>query len=439
MPINKCIRVAESEQPAKIDYLRKSNFLSEFSTAQDKAKVRQILGIPESASFFWQDLQGLPQRNTDLVGYIDNKLLPINNRINDQQTTINGLSESYQEIIGQLSGVESIGDLVSTVEDLKAKVYKNISDIAQNSVKILELAQGGITPSPQYDVQTLTQRIEAVESRAQALENSRVTNSYLDGKLTEYQKLISDIDTIRNNALIAFGYEVRIAELERLVGEDTLNEHLSFSKTSASGTENGTATLTIKAVYSKSGDRIITEDSNLICDSEDHTIAVWNNQTYKIDLLSPGTTILNFEYTDSKNNTATGSVTITVNQRQSNELTYYIGYATSTNKNEGHLVGNSDFSIRSSSNTIEVTGDALYKYSGCDLGNGQLAQGVKFWFCCPSTKNLTEWHEETIGLNDDHVVPFNTSSNVTLGNETYKLYYIGTLRYNNIKYTFKIN
>jgi hypothetical protein len=67
MSVNKCITVAESEQPAKIDYLRKSNFLNEFDTAQDKARARRALGIPENASFYWGDLKGVPSENSLLT------------------------------------------------------------------------------------------------------------------------------------------------------------------------------------------------------------------------------------------------------------------------------------------------------------------------------------------------------------------------------------
>ena len=331
MSVNKCITVAESEQPAKIDYLRKSNFLNEFDTAQDKARARRALGIPENASFYWGDLKGVPSENSLLTQYVSSRIQTALNDFNTNgngekyTSIIEGLCSSYQEIVNQLSGIESVGDLAATINELKEKVYSNIANTAQNSVKILELMQGGITPGQQYDVQALLQRVEAVESRAQALESSRVTNSYLEGKLLEYQKLITDLDIIRTKALTTDDHEYRISSLERLVGEDMLNEQLFFPQASISGTENGSATLTIKAVYSKSGHHIVTEDPNLHCNSENHTIAVWNTETYKIDLLSPGTTTLNFEYTDSKNNTATGSVTVIVNAEQQELPKQYVG------------------------------------------------------------------------------------------------------------------
>ena len=175
------------------------------------------------------------------------------------------------------------------------------------------------------------------------------------------------------------------------------------------------------------------------CTPEGTIIQSATDQGYPLDIQGPDTTydgynvyLLGSAYSDISG-TVIGITTAT-----EEAFTYYIGYATSTNKNEGHLVGNSDFAIRSSSNTIEVTGDDLYKYPGCDLGDGQLAQGAKFWFCCPSTKTLTEWHETSQG--EEEVLPFNEVQNgITLGNEHYKVYYIPVLTYNDLIYKFIIN
>ena len=131
---------------------------------------------------------------------------------------------------------------------------------------------------------------------------------------------------------------------------------------------------------------------------------------------------------------------LTITTATEEVLTYYIGFATAENLTSGNVIGNPNFAINTANNTIEITGERLYKYTGCDLGNGDLASGTFFFFCCLDTKTLTEWHEENSGLNDDHIVVFNEVQNgITLGNEHYKVYYIQLLTYDNLIYKFIIN
>ena len=131
---------------------------------------------------------------------------------------------------------------------------------------------------------------------------------------------------------------------------------------------------------------------------------------------------------------------LTITTATEEVLTYYIGFATAENLTSGNVIGNPNFAINTANNTIEITGERLYKYTGCDLGNGDLARGTFFFFCCLDTKTLTEWHEENSGLNDDHIVVFNEVQNgITLGNEHYKVYYIQLLTYDNLIYKFIIN
>jgi len=165
------------------------------------------------------------------------------------------------------------------------------------------------------------------------------------------------------------------------------------------------------------------------------------DQGYPLDVQGPDTTydgynvyLLGSAYTDISG-TSINIITAT-----EEVLTYYIGYAKAEDLLNGNVVGNSLFAVGSSSNTITLTGEGIKKYTGCDLGDGQLASGACFFFCCLSSKTLTEWHEETNGLNDNHIVSFNEySDGIDLGNEHYKVYYINTLRYGNITYSFRIN
>ncbi len=160
-------------------------------------------------------------------------------------------------------------------------------------------------------------------------------------------------------------------------------------------------------------------DLDQIYDSSEN----YNETNYKIYV------IRNLRNTDFEINITTATEEV---------LTYYIGYATAENLTSGNVIGNQNFAINTANNTIEITGERLYKYTGCDLGNGDLASGTFFFFCCLDTKTLTEWHETSQG--EEEVLPFNEVQNgITLGNEHYKVYYILSLTYDDLIYKFIVN
>jgi len=51
--------------------LLRDNFLSEYRTELDKAKVRKNLGIADEATLVWGNISGSVENQTDLVAYLN--------------------------------------------------------------------------------------------------------------------------------------------------------------------------------------------------------------------------------------------------------------------------------------------------------------------------------------------------------------------------------
>ena len=78
------IYTSPSERP-KFDFLQTSNYLSEFKSEVDKARVRENLGIPDEYTLYWGNLKGNIANQEDLIHY--HKYDSLNEFLNNRKKT----------------------------------------------------------------------------------------------------------------------------------------------------------------------------------------------------------------------------------------------------------------------------------------------------------------------------------------------------------------
>lgn len=406
------------------EFFKVNRYFSELTTDVDKARARYNLGIPDEFSLTWEAIAGKPN---------------IDSLLNDQKSRIvssyhlDTLAYDLQTIRSNVLELQNITQGLTSAKLLE--VEKLWSDVARNSRDILALQGGGDT--------SLGTRLTAVETslssaleRIRALENGGSGSTYDDTELsTRIGSLESRVTTLENNQPDMNSILVRLNAIEAQLQTDTITDiRIGTGASTLEVTDSaGNQTVEVYAIHSKIEPVVIT---NLVTvNTNNASVAYWDTTLHQIVINSAGTATLTFTY-DSFTKTLT--VNVSSSAQPQTETTYYIGYAPAAALTGGYLVGRSEFAIKNSSGTIDITGDNIYKYSGCDLGNGQLSSNTYLFFCLPQGKSLQHWFE--ISNSVSTAMSYQTYSNgIMLGDVKYNVYYIKPASYDNLSYQFKIN
>lgn len=124
--------------------LLKHNFLGEYRTALEKAKVRKNLGIADTETMEWGNLFGFIENQKDLVDYVEGKwkyTLP--DDITNIQEELTNIQDAVNYAIKYVSTFKSDTDSIvylkeqvqlinSEITEIKDSVNKDVSDIKTN-------------------------------------------------------------------------------------------------------------------------------------------------------------------------------------------------------------------------------------------------------------------------------------------------------------------
>lgn len=164
--------------------LQKDNYLSEFVTEIDKAKVRENLGISDEYTMTWENIQGFVESNEQIMGLF--------NRLNDQ----------YNELRRLISNTDSGETIIDSEElnSLKALVQKNSDDISNIKVQLqgLQFQITELQNRPDNDtvyndsqirslITNLTNRVSALEQGSDVPDTT--IKQYI-GYADDYNKII---------------------------------------------------------------------------------------------------------------------------------------------------------------------------------------------------------------------------------------------------------
>lgn len=292
IPVQSTVYTHPTENP-NFKFLSYRNFLSEFKTEVDKAKVRENLGIPDEYSYNWGHIGGAISNQADLKAILDR----ITNRQQGLETQINGLSGQINTILGNFDDNLTAKSLYSEILQLKI-------DVAQNSRDIAGITSGGDTTLSNR-VSANTSSIQTIQSRLEAID------SIISGGIT-----YNDTEIRQQLASL----QQQVASIQSQISSNELTG-ITVSQNSIN-VELGTAdqTVVVTAHYTKTADIDITD--RVICNSSNSNVAYWNN---KVIIVGAGSATLTFTF---EGKTAEISVEVTQSQVQTNDI-FYIGYTTS--------------------------------------------------------------------------------------------------------------
>lgn len=184
------------EQP----YLLKNKFLSEFRTALEKAKVRANLGIADSETLFWGNIQGDISEQQDISKYI-NSLLALDYSIEnnfdagDNFQNIKNVRDAAITCLDYLSRFKGEGAEIQALDRKIKDILKNL--YAVDNLDDVSSSQGGV----------INELTAAVESLQQSLGNPEATVEEIEERLIQVEEGVSEINEVLqdiNNLLVVY-------------------------------------------------------------------------------------------------------------------------------------------------------------------------------------------------------------------------------------------
>ena len=171
------IYTAPSDRP-KFDFLQTHNYLGEYRSEVDKARVRENLGIPDEYTLYWGNMKGNIANQEDLIQLINEVRQGLNNTYSVQISTLQDNVSSL--ISAQLRQNNDIASCLEVTEDLRpylerlSGITRELdalrTDVAQNATAISLLGGG------EEIFINLPDKISTVQARIEELGN-QVTNN----------------------------------------------------------------------------------------------------------------------------------------------------------------------------------------------------------------------------------------------------------------------
>lgn len=235
--------------------LIKSKYLGEFRTSLEKAKARKNLGIPDSLSYTWGNIEGHIEDQSDLVQYVEQKW----SYTSDVADNINSVKDALDyalyfisqydantEEVQELSKkVEELSSSISKVEkSLQAEIDTNTQDISniKKSIEQINTQISEINPklekaikdiqSAQENAQELKQKIDTNTESIQNINNSlKVINTY-QSSLSDDTQSPEDLGGIAEGTTVSSLKGKTISEILDILIFPTIVRELVYPKLS---------------------------------------------------------------------------------------------------------------------------------------------------------------------------------------------------------------
>lgn len=336
---------------SRFNYLQTQNYLSEYKTDVDKARVRYNLGIPDNYAMTWGNLSGSIANQTDLVSYIRNIKNDILNQYKSSNDAILSLQESIsslnasattsstsilnnnQQIALLKTAVDNHESLMLRIQqglddlsEMKTDIAQNASQIAQNATKIIELSGGSETSSLIERVRNLELQISTFQTQISTIAGliSQINSNTNDIAIIK-TSIATNADQISSISSQLSGYDLsslnaRISALESKIGVVTITD-ITVNYTSIEDVNIGSEPrrITVTANYSNGSSLDITDQCTLTSNST--MIVTCDNTNKTISFVGEGTTKVAVAY-----NTFIKYIDITVTGSTTG-IQQYIGYA----------------------------------------------------------------------------------------------------------------
>lgn len=339
------IRVSPSDLP-KFSFLQYRNYLGEFKTEIDKARVRYNLGIPDSLSFKWGNIGGTIENQVDLIQLVNQK---VNNQYDAIQSTVTGLitktntlSDSILALNNEKSNIQIVNE--NYKQELEQRLLELEREVSQNATLIKLMGGDGVV----VDLSSITSQITALKNRVTALENNPVDLSNITSAITQLQNdrtsmqstisSLSDQNTTLQTTITSLQTTIQSlqTEIQRLQAQIGINsiESISVSRDNIEATTaSDKATIIVTATFTNGSTREVTSECTV--ESSNTNVATWNNG---IVFIGAGEAVITYTY--SYNGiTRTASTNVSVSNTSVDVPTQYVGYAPSWSQ----VLGNQTF------------------------------------------------------------------------------------------------
>lgn len=341
------IRVSPSDLP-KFSFLQYRNYLGEFKTEIDKARVRYNLGIPDSLSFKWGNIGGTIENQVDLIQLVNQK---VNNQYDAIQSTVTGLITKTNTLSDSILTLNNEKNTIQIVnenykQELEQRLLEIEREISQNASLIKLIGGDGVVvdlSAVNAQITSLKQRVTALETNQTTVDLSAINSaiSQLQSDKTTMQGTINSLatqnSTLQSNiSTLQTTIQSLQTEIQRLQAQIGINsvESISVSRDNIEATTaSDKATIIVTATFTNGSTREVTSECTI--ESSNTNVATWNNG---IVFIGAGEAVITYTY--SYNGiTRTASTNVSVSNTSVDVPTQYVGYAPSWSQ----VLGNQTF------------------------------------------------------------------------------------------------
>lgn len=171
--------------------LLRNNYLGEYRTELEKAKVRKNLGIADDQSLLWGSLEGHIEDQKDLVDYIEGKW-EYHHAISED---INTVAEALDYVIFFVNNFKSDNESIVQLKDDVVRIDKNIEDINTLIDTTKKALQESIDGNAD-DIEALEKALEETNNAIEEL-NKNLGSINVDSNILSWIKnSVSGSDTI---------------------------------------------------------------------------------------------------------------------------------------------------------------------------------------------------------------------------------------------------
>lgn len=158
--------------------LLKTNYLGEYKTEIEKAKVRENLGISDEYSLQWGNLKGFIEEQRDLIDYVESQQL-YQNEISEDITTIkDALDYTIQYIANFKLSESSFAEFTAKLEEINSEINELETTLSENILNNTESINIIIE-----DIENINSSINSINETLQNLDVDSNISNWVSSKL----------------------------------------------------------------------------------------------------------------------------------------------------------------------------------------------------------------------------------------------------------------
>lgn len=311
------LHVSQQHDLPHLGFLQFHNFLGEFKTEVDKARVRYNLGIPDEYSFNWGNITGVLEKQTDLMNYLNLFRQNLQKSVQAQATNIDSINQLLTTHSNSISNLDSnltaLEQVVNALETVPTDILELKREVSQNATAIAQVLDGGEISTMRETISTIRNQLNTLENNFTTLQLAINNLSSLSGEISNIKESLSEV----NRKIESINSQLKVNTLTLQLSTSTINVQDNA----------GEVPITITAKYSVTGNVVISDYSQIKTSSTNPSVAIFSNGNVRI--LSAGTSTIRFTYTDADANTATAELSVTVTaQITPTTNVQYVGFGT---------------------------------------------------------------------------------------------------------------